>query len=520
MYKINIFLLFLFFIGIGTATTAQNPDVLDQLPIIKLSSDQNPWFINDSISVFYTIDTLHGKEALTAIRLGELTESAHKKHANINLAKNGFWLVFELMNMDDSAQEYYLELAYNRTDLIMLYEVNVDSVNLLYKTGDLLNFNQRPIDHRNFVFPLPFLPNQKRIFLLNLEKRNTVDRFPLKIYTKEQFIHHSNDENIFYGLFFGILVLVILTSLGISIYMRIPMFAFYSLYAFGVGLFLFTSLGLTFQIITPNRPEFNYDNLWILIPITVFFMIKFCQAFFSTKKYFKKTNFIYNLLSINLILILLIWGLASSFYQQYAAEILEFNYVIILSVFCLTFLTAHRFRKINYTNAILFGIGYTASFIGIGYAILNDYGVVYSNLFTDSSLSIISGFFVEFVFLTSAMAVYIRRKIKYFDYTVGFQRATLGNGEKMVQNNGFKTSRDTNEQKAIAEKNNNKIKQLTEREQEILHLIATGKTSQEIAELLFISIHTIQTHRKHIWKKLDIKSYNQLLTIANAFEEV
>lgn len=45
---------------------------------------------------------------------------------------------------------------------------------------------------------------------------------------------------------------------------------------------------------------------------------------------------------------------------------------------------------------------------------------------------------------------------------------------------------------------------LTPRERQVLKLIAEGKTSKEIAKLLFISIHTVNNHRKNIKKKLQI----------------
>ena len=47
---------------------------------------------------------------------------------------------------------------------------------------------------------------------------------------------------------------------------------------------------------------------------------------------------------------------------------------------------------------------------------------------------------------------------------------------------------------------------LTTRETEILKLIAHGHSTQVIADTLFLSPHTVQTHRKSIIKKLNIKS--------------
>ena len=55
---------------------------------------------------------------------------------------------------------------------------------------------------------------------------------------------------------------------------------------------------------------------------------------------------------------------------------------------------------------------------------------------------------------------------------------------------------------------------LTTREREILQLIADGKTSKEIAQLLFISIHTVHNHRRNIKQKLDIRKNADLVKYA------
>lgn len=47
---------------------------------------------------------------------------------------------------------------------------------------------------------------------------------------------------------------------------------------------------------------------------------------------------------------------------------------------------------------------------------------------------------------------------------------------------------------------------LTKREVEVLKLVAEALTSQEIADQLFISLHTVETHRKNIMSKLHMKN--------------
>lgn len=52
------------------------------------------------------------------------------------------------------------------------------------------------------------------------------------------------------------------------------------------------------------------------------------------------------------------------------------------------------------------------------------------------------------------------------------------------------------------------------RELEILELIAAGKSSAEIAEQLYLSIHTINTHRKNLMNKYDAQSSAELIALA------
>jgi two-component system nitrate/nitrite response regulator NarL len=55
---------------------------------------------------------------------------------------------------------------------------------------------------------------------------------------------------------------------------------------------------------------------------------------------------------------------------------------------------------------------------------------------------------------------------------------------------------------------------LSNREKEILHLIANGKTSKEIASSLFIAKTTVDTHRKNMIRKLKLSTGNELVKYA------
>lgn len=58
------------------------------------------------------------------------------------------------------------------------------------------------------------------------------------------------------------------------------------------------------------------------------------------------------------------------------------------------------------------------------------------------------------------------------------------------------------------------IPKLTRREKQILQLIAEGKTSQTIAEELFLSPLTVDTHRKNLLQKFEVKNMVELIMVA------
>ncbi|KAA9345701.1 LuxR C-terminal-related transcriptional regulator [Adhaeribacter soli] len=66
--------------------------------------------------------------------------------------------------------------------------------------------------------------------------------------------------------------------------------------------------------------------------------------------------------------------------------------------------------------------------------------------------------------------------------------------------------------------NYSKFATLSNRERDVLKLTALGKSSNEIADILFISTATVDTHRKHFKKKLSVSSSYEISQYAMAFD--
>jgi len=60
------------------------------------------------------------------------------------------------------------------------------------------------------------------------------------------------------------------------------------------------------------------------------------------------------------------------------------------------------------------------------------------------------------------------------------------------------------------------LEPLSDRERDIMHLLALGYTNQEIGKQLFISVRTVDTHRAHVMRKLQLDTRAELVMFALA----
>lgn len=57
---------------------------------------------------------------------------------------------------------------------------------------------------------------------------------------------------------------------------------------------------------------------------------------------------------------------------------------------------------------------------------------------------------------------------------------------------------------------------ISKRELEVLQLMATGQSNQEIADRLFVSVNTVKTHTSNLFLKLDVKRRTQAIQKAKS----
>lgn len=115
--------------------------------------------------------------------------------------------------------------------------------------------------------------------------------------------------------------------------------------------------------------------------------------------------------------------------------------------------------------------------------------------------------------IQSGVHGYVAKESKPEDLIEAISTVTEGNTYIAAPGHS-KTDRENSQNQSLLKDDFRKRLTLSRREQEILELISKGLSSQGIGKTLFISKHTVETHRKNILRKLDFNTSTELVKFA------
>ncbi|SNS84589.1 LytTr DNA-binding domain-containing protein [Ekhidna lutea] len=416
MYLIKYFQLAALFIFVNHA------QVFAQQKLI-LEGDEGVFNINPHTQVFSTQDSLEGSKAWQLIKEGKLTPLSEKVNPGISNA--AYWIYIPLKNNLPQSEAFYLEVDYAQLDYMQLYEIVDDSAVRLYETGDRFVFSQRPVQYRNFTFPISIKEGEEKEYLLNIDKRKSAVRFPLTLYTTNSFWTMYNKETIFYGFCFGTLALVILISLLVGIRLSMPIFLWYALYVLTFGLRCFAKLGYGYQYITSGLPEFNTHFFPFTTQLSMVFLIMYIQQYFNTVKNLPVFHRVMDGILLLFIVSSIVWVLFPGFIISFGPVLISMRYVVVCTIIVFAYYSAFQHLKINSFRAKMFLLGYSMFFLGVFSQILMEYGAIDRSLVPGDPL--FAGFFMEIGVLSYAMVVLIVNIVR--------EKNTLSSDNEKLQNN-------------------------------------------------------------------------------------
>ena len=341
----------------------------------------------------YTINDIINNKQLIYY---DLTSENH----DFGFTSDYYWVHFKLKNTLNISQTYYLETARPITDIVNLYQVESEIIE--QKNGDQISFNDRAIKHRQIVFKIVLSPNSEHDIYLNIGSDGETINLPLNLYTELSFINSNYKQQLFLGLFYGVLLLAGLIYLFFYSSLKSKTFLYYGLYVFSIALMQGALDGFVHQYFFPNGGYINSRMVLISALFSNFFLLKYCEYFLKIDNNLPSFTKLYKIIySILLVLFVLIFISPKTLELVYPISNLNglLSLILILSsVFSI------RFKKISIDSYFSFGIFFLV--VGLLGFVMNNLGLLPSNFYTLNSSKFGTG--LEVVFLSLSMTNLIR----------------------------------------------------------------------------------------------------------------
>jgi DNA-binding NarL/FixJ family response regulator len=107
---------------------------------------------------------------------------------------------------------------------------------------------------------------------------------------------------------------------------------------------------------------------------------------------------------------------------------------------------------------------------------------------------------------------YVTKMVASSELTSAIQAAYRG--ESFLSPSAAAALVEEYQQKAHSDGEKDRYQQLTDREREVLKLVAEGHTTREIADMLFVSVKSVEWYRHNLMAKLNIRSNTELIKFA------
>ncbi len=200
---------------------------------------------------------------------------------NFGFTHSAYWVRFTLENTLPKTSDWLLEIKFPFLDSIELYSPDKNGQYYLRKAGRSLPFNKREIKHRNFIFNLQAYPG-RNIYYMRLKTESAMF-FPMTIWRKEAFATNDHDAQYVLGLYYGIILGMILYNLFIYISLKDSAYLYYILYISCFMLYQMTSNGLAYEYLWPNSIWWNRRSTIFFAGLAMFWAIKFTQSFLLSR---------------------------------------------------------------------------------------------------------------------------------------------------------------------------------------------------------------------------------------------
>jgi len=328
--------------------------------------------------------------------------SLESDNYSVGFTSDNYWVRFKLINSNKETETYYLETARPITDVADLYQIS-DVDTKYFKSGDQIPFKNKQVKHRSTIFRITLPPNKIQQIYINLKSDGETINIPLKLYDESSFWMINYNQQLFLGLFYGLLLLAGIIYLFFYSSLREKAFLYYGIYVFSICFMQAALDGLINQYFFSSSGYINSRLVLITALFSNFFLLKYCEHFLQVHKHLGKFKKAYNI-AYGIIAIVFILLFINTKTLEIAYPISNINGLFSL-ILILTTIFTMRFKRIKIDP--YFSIGIVFLVIGLFGFVMNNLSLLPNNFYTLNSAKFGSGF--EVIFLSLSMTNLIRK---------------------------------------------------------------------------------------------------------------
>lgn len=340
----------------------------------------------------YFVDSTGTQDIQSIQRQRQFLRSA----ANVpdfGMIKVPVWLKISVYNVS-STQDLMLEFDQSLLQEIQFYykENGQWKVN---QSGELYPFHSRENNYHKFIYSLKINYDSTATYYARIKSTHEM-QMPIFLGDRAHMVDSNLTKNIFFGIFFGIILVMFFYNLFVYFSVKDPIYLYYVLYIFIVGVAQATIEGYSFHYLWPDNSFMATRSFFLLTALVNISGVEFTRKFLQTSKFVPRLDKIsYALYAVYAIVIAL--TIRGDLYTSY--QILQF-FAGIVSLYMLTI--AVSIARTGYRPAKFFLIAWMPLILGIIIWILKDYNVFSYNVFTNYSITI--GSAMEVILLSFALA--------------------------------------------------------------------------------------------------------------------
>jgi signal transduction histidine kinase len=183
---------------------------------------------------------------------------------SFGLVKPTYWFVIHVQNTSPQIDDWLLEIAYPPLDSVEIFTHDSAGKWSSVVMGDLMPFSQRLVKTRTYVVPLQLHDTLVHTIIIRVNTESSM-QMPMILRHSVQFAEATTRTELVYGLFFGIMIALVLYNGFLYASLRSLYYAFYTFYIIMATLYLMVLNGYALQYLWSNSPRFvNYLNVGML----------------------------------------------------------------------------------------------------------------------------------------------------------------------------------------------------------------------------------------------------------------